>query len=128
MPEGRAAATMRYIQKYGPYPVWNHTETRYYPVGEEMYAAMLEDMKSAQHYIFLEYFIIREGRMWSEILEVLKENAKLDNNKFLQIPLLKLDAVLGLILLQFLFRQDIYSCLFDLQVNSFHYQCELSTL
>lgn len=76
MPEGRAAATMRYIQKYGPYPVWNHTETRYYPVGEEMYAAMLEDMKVAQYYIFLEYFIIREGRMWSEILEVLKEKAK----------------------------------------------------
>ena len=76
MPEGRAAATMHYIQKYGPYPAWQNTETRYFPVGEKMYEQMLKDMKQARHYIFLEYFIITDGSMWQEILEVLKQKVK----------------------------------------------------
>lgn len=76
LPEGRAAATMRYIQKYGPYPVWQNTETRYFPVGEKMYAQMLKDLKAARHYIFLEYFIITDGSMWQEILQVLKQKVK----------------------------------------------------
>lgn len=36
-----------------------------------MYEQMLKDLKSARHYIFLEYFIITEGSMWNEILDVL---------------------------------------------------------
>ena len=36
-----------------------------------MFLDMLEDLKKAEHFIFLEYFIIHEGRMWGAILEVL---------------------------------------------------------
>ena len=54
-----AAGNIRYIGEFGPYPVWKNTEVTYYPLGEEMFAAMLEDLRKAEHYIFLEYFIIQ---------------------------------------------------------------------
>ena len=33
-----------------------------------MLPALLEDLKKAERYIFMEYFIIDEGIMWGEIL------------------------------------------------------------
>ncbi len=56
--------------------IYRNTISRYYPVGEEMYADMLEDLKQAKHFIFLEYFIVEEGVMWDSILEILREKAK----------------------------------------------------
>ena len=35
----------------------------------------LEELKKAKHYIFLEYFIIAEGKMWNEIEEILTEKS-----------------------------------------------------
>lgn len=37
---------------------------------------MLEELKKAEHYIFMEYFIIQEGIMWNSILDILKEKAE----------------------------------------------------
>ena len=71
-----AAGNIRYIGEFGPYPVWKNTEVTYYPLGEEMFAAMLEDLRKAEHYIFLEYFIIQEGLMWDWILEILEQKVK----------------------------------------------------
>ncbi|MDE7319595.1 MAG: cardiolipin synthase [Lachnospiraceae bacterium] len=71
-----AAGNIRYIGEFGPYPVWKNTEVTYYPLGEQMFAAMLEDLKKAEHYIFLEYFIIQEGLMWDWILEILEQKVK----------------------------------------------------
>ena len=70
--DSRAASTFHYIWKTGNFPVWSHTKTTYYPIGEEMFRAMLTELEQAEHYIFLEYFIIEEGRMWSEILRILE--------------------------------------------------------
>ena len=49
--------------------------TSYYPLGEDMHSAMLEDLRSAEKFIFMEYFIIEEGEFWGSILEILKEKA-----------------------------------------------------
>lgn len=70
------AGNVRYIGEYGPYPVWKNTSVKYYPVGEEMFADMMEDLKKAKHYIFLEYFIIEEGIMWNSILGILEQKVK----------------------------------------------------
>lgn len=48
----------------------------YFSSGEAMRAAMMQDLKSAKAFIFLEYFIIEEGVFWNGILEVLKEKVK----------------------------------------------------
>ena len=36
---------------------------------------MLEDLQKAEHFIFMEYFIIEEGKFWDSILEILKAKA-----------------------------------------------------
>ncbi|MEF9894445.1 MAG: cardiolipin synthase [Clostridia bacterium] len=71
----RVAGVSRYISNFAPYPVWENSQTKYYPVGDEMYLDMLEDLKTAEHYIFLEYFIIEDGVMWQSILDILTEKA-----------------------------------------------------
>ena len=73
----RERATAHYVAACGGYPVWKNTEVRYYPIGEEMYAAMMEEMEQAQHYIFLEYFIIRQySGMWQNILALLERKVR----------------------------------------------------
>ena len=53
------------------------TDTRqtYFPLGEDMHKSMLEDLKKAEKFIYLEYFIIEEGIFWNSILEILREKA-----------------------------------------------------
>ncbi len=49
---------------------------KYYPSGDEMFREMLKEISSAERFIFLEYFIIEDGEMWREILEILKGKAR----------------------------------------------------
>ena len=67
---------IRYLQDTSGFPVFENTQTRYFPTGAEMLASMLEDLKRAERYIFLEYFIVEEGIMWNSILDVLCEKAR----------------------------------------------------
>ena len=55
--------------------VYDHTDSQFFANGEEMWQQMLEDLKRAEKFIFLEYYIIDEGLMWDSILEVLEEKA-----------------------------------------------------
>ena len=48
----------------------------YYPLGEDKFEAMLEELEKAEDFIFMEYFIIEEGYMWGRILDVLTRKAK----------------------------------------------------
>ncbi|CAM3117556.1 cardiolipin synthase [Streptobacillus felis] len=63
----------RYIKKTGGYNVYQDSEVKYYSLGEYMFLDMLEALKNARKFIFIEYFIIEEGKMWNSILEILKE-------------------------------------------------------
>jgi len=72
----RLRTTTEYISEKGHFPAWKGNSTRYYPLGDDWYEDMLEDLKKAEHFIFMEYFIIGRGSMWSEILAVLKEKVK----------------------------------------------------
>ncbi len=65
----------RYLLHTSHYPVYHNSEAAYYPIGEECFAAMCEDLETAEHYIFLEYFIIDKGKMWDTILEILRRKA-----------------------------------------------------
>lgn len=55
--------------------LFDKTSQRYYPLGEIMCKDMIEDLKKARKFIFMEYFIIEEGKLWGSILEILKEKA-----------------------------------------------------
>lgn len=67
---------MRYLQSFAGFPIYADTTTRYLTPGEQKWEVLLEELEQAQHYIFLEYFIVQEGVMWNSILEVLKRKAK----------------------------------------------------
>ncbi len=62
---------IRYLQEYAGFPVYTNSSTRYLTPGEKKFEVLKEELKKAEKYIFLEYFIIQEGIMWDEILEIL---------------------------------------------------------
>lgn len=70
------AALVNYLDHSGTFPVTKGNRAEYYPLGEDKFAAMIEDLKKAQNFIFMEYFIVDEGKMWGTILAVLAERAK----------------------------------------------------
>ena len=65
------AGMAHYIRRTGCYPIYNNTDVRYFPMGEDMLETMLWELDKAEDFIFLEYFIINEGIMWGKILEIL---------------------------------------------------------
>lgn len=71
----RVASTSVYLTKESDYPIYHNSYTKYYSVGEEMYEDMCNELEKAKHFIFLEYFIIYEGKMWDTILEILVRKA-----------------------------------------------------
>lgn len=66
----------KYILDYAKCPVYNNTETTYFKIGEEKFEALLKELQKAKKFIFLEYFIIQEGKMFNSILEILERKAK----------------------------------------------------
>lgn len=71
-----AANQAKYIERYSACPVYNNTATEYLTSGEKKFERMLRELEKAERYIFLEYFIIAPGVMWSAILKILQEKAK----------------------------------------------------
>lgn len=71
-----AACLARYINKTGCYPVYNDSDVTYFPIGEDKFRQLLIELKQAKHFIFMEYFIVREGLMWGQILEILAQKVK----------------------------------------------------
>ena len=56
--------------------VYEHTKTEYFPVGEAFRARLIADLERAEKYIFMEYFIVKKGEFWNEVLSVLARKAK----------------------------------------------------
>ena len=63
-----------YLQRAG-FPVCRHTSCRYFPSGEQVFQALLPELRKAERYIFLEFFIIQEGVMWNAVHDILREKA-----------------------------------------------------
>ena len=41
-----------------------------------MYRSLIEDLKKAEKFIFMEYFIVEPGKMWSSIVDILEQKVK----------------------------------------------------
>lgn len=66
----------RYMNHYGKYPIYQNTNVTYFPLGDDMYPELLNQLRRAGHFIFMEYFIVERGLMWDSILEVLEQKVK----------------------------------------------------
>ncbi len=62
----------RFLLESG-FPLYNFTETEYYPLGDVFFSALMDEIKKAKRFIFLEFFIIAKGHMWTTMLNVLRE-------------------------------------------------------
>ena len=67
---------IQYLQNYAGFPVYRHTQTSFFNSGESFLAKALEEMEKAEKYIFLEFFILQQGKMLDPILELLERKAR----------------------------------------------------
>ncbi len=69
------ARQIEYLEKYSGFPVFENTLTKHLSPGEDFWASLLPDLEKAEHYIFIESFIIEAGAFWNSIHKILKEKA-----------------------------------------------------
>lgn len=66
----------RYLNKTGSFPIYQNTSVKYFSQGEDKFTAMLEELKNAKKFIFMEYFILDEGYMWGTVLAILADKVR----------------------------------------------------
>ncbi|MFA7377945.1 MAG: PLDc N-terminal domain-containing protein, partial [Bacilli bacterium] len=58
---------------FGPY---QNCYSEYFPSGESFLNTLISELKKAKKFIFIEYFIISEGQVWTKILKILVDKVK----------------------------------------------------
>jgi len=66
----------RYLQNYANFPVFANTRTLYFDSGESFFRRVLEELEKAERYIFLEFFIVKEGELLNSVLSILERKAR----------------------------------------------------
>lgn len=69
------AQTSRFLSNSG-FPLYADTQTEYYDLGDTFFPALLESIRNAKEFIFLEFFIISKGQMWDALYQALVERAE----------------------------------------------------
>lgn len=75
-PQSRLEGASYYLQRQADYPAFTDGEVTYYECGEKLFPDMKEELKKAEKFIFLQYFIIAHGKMWGDILKILLQKAE----------------------------------------------------
>lgn len=70
-----AASQCRYLLQTTAVPPFAAKNATYFTSGESAWPRILDELKSAEKYIFIESFIVEEGKFWDSILAVLSERA-----------------------------------------------------
>lgn len=69
------AGLAKYIHDSGKYPAYKDSQVMYFPSGEAKFEELKAQLEQAKEFIFMEYFIVDKGIMWSTILEILERKA-----------------------------------------------------
>ena len=70
-----AASQSKMLCKISDSQLFTNTKQTYFSLGEDMWQSMLTDLEKAEKFIFMEYFIIEEGKFWNSLLDILKQKA-----------------------------------------------------
>jgi len=73
--DDRICSLINYIHNSSSYAPYTKTDVDYYSFGEDMFENLLQDLSEAKKFIFLEFFIIKDGYMWNKILDILLNKA-----------------------------------------------------
>ncbi|KIR03599.1 Cardiolipin synthetase [Lachnospiraceae bacterium TWA4] len=72
----RLRQTFSYMETVTGFPVKKNEIAKYYSLGEDLHRDLLTELKKAEQFIFIEYFIIEHGYMWDSIVDILEEKVK----------------------------------------------------
>ena len=73
---GNAVGTFTYLNNTTKLSAQTNSKVTYYKTGEEFFPEMIESLKLAKEFIFMEFFIISDGKYWSEVKDILIDKAK----------------------------------------------------
>ena len=71
----RLGQSLEHLSQSTGFPVCKNGTSKYYPLGDDMFPDMCEDLKKAKNYVFIEYFIIESGKFWDTLTDILAQRA-----------------------------------------------------
>ena len=77
LPELNQPLQMKYLSQGAGFPYFQNSYCRFFPTASQMYDEMISHIKTAESFIFLEYFIISDGFLWGEIMKILQKKASM---------------------------------------------------
>jgi len=72
----RISQTFEYVSRMTGFPVTENSDSEYYSIGEDMFADMCSELEKAERFIFLEYFIVKNGFFLNSLVDILARKAK----------------------------------------------------
>lgn len=73
---GKYKGQFEYIHTASGKDAYENTATKFFATGEDFWQSLTEDLKKAERYIFMEYFIVEDGVMWQSIFNILRDKAE----------------------------------------------------
>lgn len=70
-----AKGQMGYLIDQG-FSMYHNSKVTYYPLGDDNYVDLIQELKKAEKFIFMEYFIVEKGIMFDTILDILKQKVQ----------------------------------------------------
>ncbi len=71
----RMAQTFQMLKDMTGARLYPNRSAKYYPLGDELFPVMLQELEKAERFIFVEYFIIENGYMWDSMVEIMSRKA-----------------------------------------------------
>ena len=73
---GRGLGAFNYIRNTTGMGFHSHNHIEYYKNGESFFPAFIDALKEAKEFVFIEFFIISDGKEWTAVKDILIEKAK----------------------------------------------------
>ena len=73
---GRARGAFQYVLNTARVGAFKNNRVTYYPVGDKFFPDLIEGLKQAEKFIFIEFFIITDGKLWGEVKDILIKKAQ----------------------------------------------------
>ncbi|MDO4608659.1 MAG: phospholipase D-like domain-containing protein, partial [Clostridia bacterium] len=73
--DGIHSRQAEYLSRESGYPLYKNSSAEFLAPGEVFLPRFLEELSKAEHYIYIQFFILAEGKMWSQICEILERKA-----------------------------------------------------
>ena len=70
--DGMHSRQADYLSMESGFPLYKNSSTEFLAPGEVFLTRFLEELEKAEKYIFIEFFIIAEGKMWNAVCDILE--------------------------------------------------------